>query len=51
MSIWVAISVTRVRSQGRMRISFNVVTRDLARFGYNNHNADAGNTACTRPSQ
>ncbi|XP_023702106.1 B9 domain-containing protein 1 isoform X3 [Cryptotermes secundus] len=43
--------VTRIRSQGHMRVSFNVVTRDLARFGYKNHSTHASSVACTGPSQ
>ncbi|XP_021940537.1 B9 domain-containing protein 1 [Zootermopsis nevadensis] len=43
--------VTRVRSQGRMKVNFSVVTKDLARFGYNNHRIDANSATCTRSHQ
>lgn len=43
--------MTRVRSQGHMRVSFNVVTRNLARFGYKNHSTHTGSVACTEPHQ
>ena len=34
-------SVTRVRSQGHMTISFNVVTKDLKKLGYDVTPSDA----------
>jgi len=43
------LSVTRVRSQGRMTVGFNVVTRDLARFGYNNCSTHTLSAAYTKP--
>ncbi|XP_069697882.1 B9 domain-containing protein 1 [Periplaneta americana] len=43
--------VTRVRSQGHVKVSFNMVTRDLARFGYNNRSTDVNRSSSNVPTQ
>ncbi|XP_019615024.1 PREDICTED: B9 domain-containing protein 1-like [Branchiostoma belcheri] len=40
--------VTRVRSQGKVRVSFNVVTKDMKKLGYDTTPTDAG--ASTQPA-
>ncbi|KAM5152208.1 B9 domain-containing protein 1 isoform 1-T1 [Mantella aurantiaca] len=39
--------VTRVRSQGFLTLSFNVVTKDLKKLGYTNRSSDPPNLAMT----
>lgn len=44
-SLSCSVAVTRVRSQGHVVVSFNVVTKDMKKLGYDVLPADISNTS------